>query len=66
MDVFLLHVQAHFIPGRNLTWYLIFLLILAAYLKVVASLPHSHQLPALVAQLHRHVQHALCCVIVAL
>lgn len=42
MDVFLLHIQAHFIPGRNLTWYLIFLLSLAAYLKVVASLPHSH------------------------
>jgi len=38
MDVFLLHIRAHFIPGRNLSWYLIFLLSFSAYLKVVASL----------------------------
>jgi hypothetical protein len=32
MDVFLLHISAHFIPGRNWTWYVIFLVCLAVYL----------------------------------
>jgi Protein of unknown function, DUF547 len=31
MDVFLFHVSSHFIPGRNWTWYVIFLICLAAY-----------------------------------
>lgn len=33
MDVFLLHISAHFIPGRNWTWYVIFLVCLAVYLS---------------------------------
>lgn len=36
MDVFLAHISSHFVPGRNLTWYLVFLACLAAYLAVVA------------------------------
>lgn len=35
MDVFLGHISSHFVPGRNLTWYLFFLVCLAAYLAVV-------------------------------
>src|SRR5262249_40673119 len=31
MDVFLFHVSSHFIPGRNWTWYIIFLICLALY-----------------------------------
>ena len=31
MDVFLFHVSSHFIPGRNWTWYVIFLICLALY-----------------------------------
>jgi hypothetical protein len=33
MDVFLLHISAHFMPGRNWTWYVIFLVCLAMYLS---------------------------------
>jgi hypothetical protein len=33
MDVFLLHISAHFIPGRNWTWYTLFLVCLAVYLS---------------------------------
>jgi hypothetical protein len=32
MDVFLLHISSHFIPGRNWTWYIVFLACLALYL----------------------------------
>ena len=32
MDIFLGHVGSHFVPGRNLTWYAVFLASLAAYL----------------------------------
>jgi len=32
MDVFLGHIIAHFMPGRNWTWYAIFLVSLAFYL----------------------------------
>ncbi|MGE3977335.1 MAG: hypothetical protein AB7F94_07065 [Nitrospira sp.] len=32
MDVFLVHIAAHFIPGRNWTWYAIFLASLTFYL----------------------------------
>jgi membrane protein implicated in regulation of membrane protease activity len=35
MDVFLWHIGAHFVPGRNITWYVIFLLALATYLLVL-------------------------------
>jgi hypothetical protein len=33
MDVFLLHISAHFMPGRNWTWYVIFLVCHAMYLS---------------------------------
>ena len=36
MDVFLWHIRAHFIPGRNITWYLIFLASLAVHLVILA------------------------------
>lgn len=32
MDVFLLHISSHFIPGRNWTWYVMFLGCLALHL----------------------------------
>lgn len=32
MDLFLGHISTHFVPGRNLTWYVVFLLALTAYL----------------------------------
>jgi hypothetical protein len=37
MDVFLGHISAHFMPGRNWTWYVVFLLCLALYLYAVAT-----------------------------
>jgi hypothetical protein len=43
MDLFLGHVSTHFVPGRNLTWYLVFAvtsgLYLAMHLRAVASPP---------------------------
>ena len=33
------HISTHFIPGRNLTWFVVFLLAFAAYLAVVARFP---------------------------
>lgn len=36
MDVFLGHISTHFVPGRNLTWFLVFLLALGTYLMVVS------------------------------
>ncbi len=38
MDVFLGHISTHFVPGRNLTWYLVFLAALGLYLGVVDRL----------------------------
>ena len=35
MDVFLGHITSHFVPGRNLTWYAVFLAALALYLAAV-------------------------------
>lgn len=35
MDVFLGHVSLHYIPGRNMSWYAIFVAPLAVYLFVV-------------------------------
>ena len=35
MDIFMLHVSSHFIPGRNATWYVLFLLSLGTYLITV-------------------------------
>jgi hypothetical protein len=37
MDVFLWHIGAHFIPGRNWTWYGVFVASLAIYLWRVAT-----------------------------
>jgi len=38
MEVFLGHLASHFVPGRNLTWYVVFLASLAAYLAVLDRL----------------------------
>jgi len=38
MDVFLGHLSSHFVPGRNLTWYLVFLVCLGLYLAVLDRL----------------------------
>lgn len=38
MDIFLAHVSSHYVPGRNWTWYAVFLATLGAYLFVVDSL----------------------------
>jgi hypothetical protein len=35
MDVFLRHISTHFVPGRNWTWYAVFLVTSAAYLITV-------------------------------
>ncbi len=35
MDVFLGHISTHFVPGRNITWYLVFLAALGLYLTVL-------------------------------
>jgi len=35
MDVFLGHISSHFVPGRNLTWYAVFLAALVLYLAAV-------------------------------
>jgi hypothetical protein len=39
IDVFLGHISTHFVPGRNLTWFAVFLAALAVYLAVLARLP---------------------------
>jgi len=39
MDVFLGHNASHFVPGRNLTWFVVFLLAFGAHLLVLARLP---------------------------
>lgn len=41
MDVFLGHISTHFVPGRNLTWFVVFLTALAAYFVVLARLTSS-------------------------
>ncbi|HVE45666.1 MAG TPA: hypothetical protein VNA57_02805 [Acidimicrobiales bacterium] len=35
MDVFLAHVSSHYVPGRNVTWFGVFLASLAVYLVVL-------------------------------
>lgn len=35
MEVFLLHIRSHLVPGRNLFWLVTFLVALAAYLTVL-------------------------------
>ena len=35
MDIFLGHISTHFVLGRNLTWYLVFLAAVALYLGVL-------------------------------
>jgi len=49
MDVFLGHISSHLIPGRNLTWYSIFLLALGCYLIVVGRMS-SQPWPAIAAR----------------
>jgi hypothetical protein len=41
MDAFLGHISTHFVPGRNWSWYAVFLLCLGAYLAVVDHLRPS-------------------------
>lgn len=43
MDGFLGHISTHFVPGRNLTWFVVFLVALAAYLAVLARLPGAER-----------------------
>jgi hypothetical protein len=38
MDVFLGHISTHFVPGRNLTWYVVFLAATAVYLGALHRL----------------------------
>lgn len=38
MNVFLMHIAVHFVPGRNWAWYTIFLISLAVYLAARWSL----------------------------
>ena len=38
MDVFLGHISTHFVPGRNLTWYVVFLAAVTLYLGVLHRL----------------------------
>jgi hypothetical protein len=35
MDVFLGHISTHFVPGRNLTWTIVFLAAISIYLAVL-------------------------------
>lgn len=35
MDLFLGHISTHFVPGRNLTWLVVFAVALAGYLAVL-------------------------------
>ncbi|MBW3548956.1 MAG: alpha/beta hydrolase [Actinobacteria bacterium] len=38
MDVFLGHISTHFVPGRNLTWFVVFLAALGLYLTQLDSI----------------------------
>lgn len=42
MDAFLGHISTHFVPGRNLSWYLVFLTALGLYLLVVSRASASN------------------------
>lgn len=35
MDLFLGHLSSHYVPGRSLTWYVVFLVCLAVYLAAL-------------------------------
>ncbi len=39
MDVFLGHITTHYVVGRNVTWYVVFLASLGLYLAVLARQP---------------------------
>ncbi|MGH9149353.1 MAG: hypothetical protein ACRD0D_09210 [Acidimicrobiales bacterium] len=41
MDVFLGRISTHNVPGRNLTWYVVFLAALALYLATVDRCPEQ-------------------------
>jgi len=43
MDVFLWHISAHFIPGRNVTWYLTFLASLGVYFLALQHVSSGHR-----------------------
>jgi hypothetical protein len=46
MDVFLLHISAHFIPGQNWTWYGIFLVSLGSYFAARWTTEARGEVPA--------------------
>lgn len=52
MDVFLLHISVHFVPGRNWTWYGLFLLSLASYFAALWLTEVNRQAPALKVPRH--------------
>jgi hypothetical protein len=41
MDLFLGHISTHFVPGRNLTWYVVFAATLGLYLAVLAHVTEA-------------------------
>jgi len=49
MDVFVAHNISHFIPGRNVTWYLLFLAALSLYLTAapLGLAPRAQEEPAM-------------------
>ncbi len=42
MDIFLGHVSSHYIPGRNWTWYVLFMITFAIYLRVSTRENNRH------------------------
>lgn len=38
MDIFFGHISTHFVPGRNWTWYVVFMLSLGIYLWTVGNI----------------------------
>ena len=46
MDVFLGHISTHFVPGRNLTWAIVYLVALGTYLTVLSRVARPATSPA--------------------
>lgn len=42
MDIFLGHISTHFIPGRNWTWYVLFMISVTIYLLVTTRENNRH------------------------
>ncbi|MGH2684577.1 MAG: hypothetical protein ACRDJP_03815 [Actinomycetota bacterium] len=41
MEVFLGHIRVHYVPGRNVTWYVVFLIAFGLYLGALARLERN-------------------------